>query len=177
MGRKRTAIFVERVCANPPCGRTFPVRELEVLRGYGRFCSQHCSGVAGGKAFAAKHPQDGANNHNFKGWASRNKRSYVDRFRANHPEIAAAYKVVKAAFASGTLVRPSACQRCGRACRPHGHHDDYAKPLDVVFACRKCHRKLDLDRQARLSADRIASRDQREHESVATEQPVNQVAR
>lgn len=194
---------VSRVCQLPTCGEVFAASAEAVRRGGGRFCSPSHAGIVGGRLFAVRHPQDGENNHNFKGWASRNKRSYVDRFRANHPEIAAAYKAVKLAIARGDLVRPAACQRCKRACYPHAHHEDYALPLDVVFVCRSCHRKLDEARRARLAqfdilnnVDHVPVRtvdlpvyelidlrydtpkgDARDHEGVAAPESINQLAR
>lgn len=37
----------------------------------------------------------------------------------------------------GFLV-PAPCERCG-AKADHKHHEDYAKPLDIVWLCRRCH--------------------------------------
>jgi hypothetical protein len=39
----------------------------------------------------------------------------------------------------GLILRPPTCSRCGLACKPQGHHADYAKPLEVVWLCRACH--------------------------------------
>lgn len=45
------------------------------------------------------------------------------------------------ALASGHLIRASACEWCGgkspRAL--HGHHEDYSKPLKVIWLCNPCH--------------------------------------
>lgn len=40
---------------------------------------------------------------------------------------------------SGRITRPTHCQKCGKECTPHSHHDDYSKPLDVRWLCAKCH--------------------------------------
>ena len=39
----------------------------------------------------------------------------------------------------GNILRPSSCIKCERECKPHGHHKDYKKPLDVIWVCRRCH--------------------------------------
>jgi hypothetical protein len=43
----------------------------------------------------------------------------------------------------GVLIRPARCQDCGRRCFPDAHHEDYSKPLEVEWLCRKCHRFRD----------------------------------
>lgn len=43
------------------------------------------------------------------------------------------------AVARGDVVRPDRCSRCEKRCRPHGHHTDYLRPLDVVWLCARCH--------------------------------------
>lgn len=44
---------------------------------------------------------------------------------------------VRRAIRSGKLVRES-CVVCGER-NTHAHHEDYSKPLDVVWLCRKHH--------------------------------------
>ena len=60
----------------------------------------------------------------------------------NHP-----HSVVQKAILSGRLVREP-CSRCG-APKAQAHHEDYSKPLDVAWLCRKCHkqRHRELKRQ------------------------------
>lgn len=59
----------------------------------------------------------------------------------NRDKSAARLKT-SAAIQNGKLVRPDRCESCKRK-RKHieAHHDDYAKPLDVRWLCRKCHGK------------------------------------
>lgn len=39
----------------------------------------------------------------------------------------------------GLLIRPAGCTKCGSAKRIEAHHPDYAKPLDVIYLCKRCH--------------------------------------
>jgi hypothetical protein len=50
-----------------------------------------------------------------------------------------AHNVVSRAIKSGELIRPNRCQRCSLPCKPHAHHDDHSKPLDIMWLCPVCH--------------------------------------
>jgi hypothetical protein len=52
-------------------------------------------------------------------------------------EALAAGRAVSAAIKAGTLTRQP-CEECGA--KAQAHHDDYAKPLDVRWLCRRHHR-------------------------------------
>jgi ribosomal protein S27AE len=47
------------------------------------------------------------------------------------------YQLVARAIREGVLVRQP-CERCETA-KTEAHHEDYSRPLDVVWLCRKCH--------------------------------------
>jgi ribosomal protein S27AE len=55
----------------------------------------------------------------------------------NNADIGPARNAVARAILAGKLVRQP-CSRCG-ALSVDAHHEDYSKPLDVVWLCRKCH--------------------------------------
>lgn len=44
---------------------------------------------------------------------------------------------------SKKIIRPSVCTKCKRKCRIEGHHEDYSKPLEVIWLCRSCHFEVD----------------------------------
>ena len=56
-----------------------------------------------------------------------------------------AYRKVENAIKYGKLIRPDACEKCGLKCKPDSHHDDYLKPLDVIFLCKTCHADWHLE--------------------------------
>ena len=47
----------------------------------------------------------------------------------------------------GKIQKPSSCFVCKKDnCRIEGHHEDYSKPFDVMWLCRKCHAQIHKDR-------------------------------
>ncbi len=69
------------------------------------------------------------------------RREQAKRSRLRYPEKARARWTLKDAVKAGKIGRPSVCSRCAKECKPHGHHPDYAKPLEVIWLCRACHGK------------------------------------
>lgn len=68
---------------------------------------------------------------------------------ARTPEKRHAHYVVNNAVRDGRLIKPSACSKCDRSgVRLEGHHDDYSRPLDVVWLCCRCHRRHHADNPA-----------------------------
>ena len=62
---------------------------------------------------------------------------------------------VRMAVDAGLIMRASACERCGVSNkRLSGHHEDYDKPFDVMWVCRKCHGLLAREMHRRLESAR-----------------------
>ena len=100
-----------------------------------------------------------------------------DRNRPNAAERAAAHKIrtqergygkgrlfpmeqkrrariaVDNAIRDGRLI-PKPCERCGFALGVQAHHEDYSKPLEVVWLCTKCHgaRHREINAERRRNA-------------------------
>jgi hypothetical protein len=65
---------------------------------------------------------------NYKQWKERN------------PEKHKAHRAVARAVRKGKLVKPAYCQHRGcKRVRLEAHHDDYTKPLEVIWLCRRHH--------------------------------------
>lgn len=66
-------------------------------------------------------------------------------YHGGHQKDARVGSIVSSAITNGKLVQAD-CEECGEANRKvngvatvHAHHDDYNKPLEVRWLCRKCH--------------------------------------
>jgi hypothetical protein len=63
-----------------------------------------------------------------------------------------AHAVVQHALRRGTLkVQP--CERCGYVVGVHAHHEDYGKPLEVIWLCKRHHgeRHREINEERRKS--------------------------
>lgn len=62
------------------------------------------------------------------------------RWRKKNPEKHKAHYVVANAMRHGRIKKPKKCQRCGvPTAKLDKHHQDYSKPLEVIFVCKPCH--------------------------------------
>lgn len=52
----------------------------------------------------------------------------------------AARSILNNAIKAGKVSSPGECSICGESGPVEGHHEDYTKPLDVVWVCVACHR-------------------------------------
>lgn len=77
--------------------------------------------------------------------AARSRREAAKRAGHRHPEKLAARAAVAIAKAGGRLLT-GRCEVCGST-RVEAHHEDYAKPLEVRWFCRKHHMLLHRKRR------------------------------
>lgn len=123
---------IERVCG--VCGVCFGVLKSQLIHsGKGRYCSKLCRNKAGGMAGLAG--GSGKENLNWRGGITATS---TKRYRKRNPERHAAHQAVTSAIESGRLIKQP-CEKCGDTKHVQAHHDDYSKPLDVTWLCRRCH--------------------------------------
>ncbi len=61
-----------------------------------------------------------------------------------------AWNALYYALKIGKVAKPDTCSVCGRRVgkkKIQAHHEDYTKPLDVIWCCQDCH--IDLDGKRR----------------------------
>ena len=85
----------------------------------------------------------GERNANWKGGVSKDYTRYSRIYRARYPDHARARSKLSSALRRGDIERQP-CVVCGNP-KSDGHHDDYSKPLEVVWLCRKHHKQRHLD--------------------------------
>jgi len=77
-------------------------------------------------------------------WRSNNGdklKLYNKKNREKFPLKAAARSFLNAAIKGNILKRPENCSICFKECKAEAHHEDYLKPLEVIWVCRSCHGK------------------------------------
>lgn len=76
-----------------------------------------------------------------KDWFKKRTESFKKSFK---------YEVMKkyrSALQQGVIKNPGTCSSCLTSnSKIHGHHEDYSKPLDVIWLCAKCHRRVHLEK-------------------------------
>ncbi len=100
------------------------------LRSQCKSCMKEYQQSKAGKRADRKYSQTSA------GKEKSRKRS--NRYRKRHPERVKAVTILNNAIRDGRIFKKP-CP-CGKT-KVEGHHEDYNKPLDVEWLCKKCHTK------------------------------------
>lgn len=67
-------------------------------------------------------------------------------WRQREPEKTAAHTILNHAIRDGK-VKKGPCSVCGLKKKIHGHHEDYSKPLDVIWVCDKHHKQIHMNKK------------------------------
>jgi len=113
------------------CGKEFTTMPSEIRKGWGRFCDRKCLGQHNKVAFIGP-----ANSQWNGGYKVR-----IKTYKCKTPERRKIARSVSIAVLKGILVKKPCCV-CGTLDMICAHHEDYSKPLDVVWICSKHHAEL-----------------------------------
>lgn len=69
-----------------------------------------------------------------------NNSKSVKKYRNKFKEKVAAHNKVAKSIMNGSLIKLP-CQICGNE-KSNAHHEDYSKPLDIIWLCRKHHEEI-----------------------------------
>lgn len=121
--------YIRNTCQQ--CGFVYLGERDRVRSGRSKFCSRDCRSAA----------YSGDKNPSWKGGISKNHYHYKKLQMERYPERIKARRKLHDAVRSGKIIR-GICSACGDPNqKAHAHHEDYSKPLDVIWLCRTCHRK------------------------------------
>lgn len=134
--RKPTKNWIDRNCLI--CDTQFKAEPWRVRKGWGKYCSEKCRNIFAGKM--ATLDIKGSKNPNYKGTPHPRYHNTL-LFRKKYPEKAKAHDIVKKAKRRGILT-PKDCEKCGEKNNIQAHHEDYSKPLIVIWLCVPCHHKV-----------------------------------
>ncbi len=131
-----------RDCSRCGTSTTFPTTHLP-RRGY--WCGP-CRSKASVESARKHRDRKRKNNNAYSARTSAKRALQTAAYRASHPDRRAAHQAVQTALRNGSLVK-KACSVCGQS-KAHAHHDDYTKPLAVLWLCHTHH----MERHAMLKA-------------------------
>jgi hypothetical protein len=60
-------------------------------------------------------------------------------YKQKYPNRRLANVLLCQAIKKGKIIKPTHCSKCGKAGKIEGHHEDYSKPLEVIWLCKACH--------------------------------------
>lgn len=138
------------------CSKCHEPKPLELFRmtlkcgkPYRRTLCRDCEIVYGRSARHRSLARDAENRRRDCGLLKQKDAAKSLLYRERHPEKTRAKEILRSAITSGTIIRPSACEKCEQSLAPkrngasriQGHHPDYNEPLLVKWLCEPCHMK------------------------------------
>lgn len=67
---------------------------------------------------------------------------WIKNWRERYPERVEAERQLNIAVRYRRIMKSEFCSSCQRKKSLHAHHEDYSKPLEVLWLCSSCHKLL-----------------------------------
>lgn len=68
--------------------------------------------------------------------------NFSRKYRKDNPLRESAGRILRYAVKTCKILKPRKCSMCYKEKRIMGHHEDYYKPLKVIWVCQICHKQL-----------------------------------
>jgi hypothetical protein len=118
----------------------------ELKRSNQKYCSRHCILFSkrgkNEKYLRYKDTIKKANKRNYKKYKFG---KYVQKYKENNLEKVRAKDKSKVI----PIPKDKLCENCQERFATQRHHEDYNKPMEIMFVCRNCHGELDRLRRLR----------------------------
>lgn len=128
-----------RTCSK--CSKEFIQRPEQFQRCRG-IC-QPCSNVIMRVYRKTEHGRQYFNSHGVVAGKAAALKQWRRCMRLENPQLLSlksnARNKLHKAVKDGLIIKPTTCSECGSSRRISGHHEDYNKPLDVIWLCVDCH--------------------------------------
>lgn len=142
----------------PPCGAIKPISEFHRDAGRLDGLQARCKSchVEANRKSRLNNPE--ANRERHRRRTQKNPEQEQARkaaWQAANREKIAAQRAVRRELRAGRMARPNTCDSCGVGAdqfRIEAHHDDYARPVDVMWLCSPCHGQRHLELRKALAA-------------------------
>ncbi|KKM67249.1 hypothetical protein LCGC14_1472970 [marine sediment metagenome] len=69
------------------------------------------------------------------------------KYIRDNPLRYAANRLLRYAVETVKIIKPRACSICHKETKILGHHEDYCKPLEVIWVCQVCHKKIHKEKE------------------------------
>lgn len=80
-----------------------------------------------------------------KEWREKNLEKYEKSLKIhkeNNLEKVRARKILNYHVNVGNMTKPIFCSNCQEKTKIEAHHENYLKPLDIIWLCRQCHKLI-----------------------------------
>ncbi len=140
---RRNFVGQKRQCSQ--CSELIIITEQMAKRS--RYICRSCDSRNAGEWAKRNREKKRAANNAYHSRISGKRAESTAAWLAKHPEKRKAHQAVQTALRNGSLTKKP-CEVCGSTVRIHAHHDNYNKPLAVVWLCHTHH----MERHAMLKA-------------------------
>lgn len=93
----------------------------------------------------------------YKEWYAKNGRNRANNYQdcikewvAENPHKVVAMRKARWAIKTNKIKKQDKCSKCNMNKKTVAHHEDYTKPLDIIWVCHSCHKKIHIEKNNKV---------------------------